>query len=124
MTLRMSVSANGMADLMYAHEGIGLAAPQVGSLQRLIMADIGEGLLTLANPEILEKEGQRSLVGSSIRCLGGFLSCIIHRKQLLLTTVEHLKGQTVRSVPGQGGAPFADFTALAERAPLMLEGVI
>ncbi|MEJ2657375.1 MAG: peptide deformylase [Desulfobacterales bacterium] len=47
-----------MAILMYENYGIGLAAPQVGVLQRIIIADIGEGLLTLINPEIIEKEGQ------------------------------------------------------------------
>lgn len=47
-----------MTILMYENYGIGLAATQVGILQRIIIADIGEGLLTLINPEIIEKEGQ------------------------------------------------------------------
>ncbi|MBL7198413.1 MAG: peptide deformylase [Candidatus Omnitrophica bacterium] len=37
--------------------GIGLAAPQIGILQRLIVADIGEGVIKLANPEIIKAEG-------------------------------------------------------------------
>ena len=37
--------------------GIGLAAPQVGVNQRLIVADIGEGPLRLANPELIETKG-------------------------------------------------------------------
>lgn len=52
---------NGMAEIMYRYNGIGLAAPQVGMLHRIIIADVGEGLLTLANPEILQKEGEGRL---------------------------------------------------------------
>jgi peptide deformylase len=47
-----------MARLMYVNHGIGLAAPQVGVLRRIIMADVGEGLFTLINPGIIEQEGQ------------------------------------------------------------------
>ncbi len=52
---------NTMAILMYENHGIGLAAPQVGVIKRIIMADIGEGLLTLINPEIIEQEGRDKL---------------------------------------------------------------
>lgn len=52
---------DGMAEIMYTYNGIGLAAPQVGMLQRVIIADIGEGLITLANPEILQKAGEDRL---------------------------------------------------------------
>lgn len=47
-----------MTEIMHRYNGIGLAAPQVGYLQRVILADIGEGLLALANPEILQSAGQ------------------------------------------------------------------
>ncbi len=42
-----------MSKIMYSRKGIGLAAPQVGSLDRVIIADIGEGLISMINPEIL-----------------------------------------------------------------------
>ena len=45
-----------MAEIMYSFQGIGLAAPQLGVLKRVIDADIGEGLLSMVNPEILQKE--------------------------------------------------------------------
>lgn len=51
----------GMAEIMYTYNGIGLAAPQVGMLQRIIIADIGEGLITLANPEVLQQDGEDRL---------------------------------------------------------------
>ncbi|MDN5348361.1 MAG: peptide deformylase [Clostridia bacterium] len=46
-----------MADTMYDASGVGLAAPQIGILKRVIVIDVGEGLLELINPEILESEG-------------------------------------------------------------------
>lgn len=48
----------GMAEVMYHYQGIGLAAPQVGVQQRVIVVDTGEGLITLANPEILQNAGE------------------------------------------------------------------
>ena len=42
-----------MAETMYAADGAGLAAPQVGILRRVVVIDVGEGLLELVNPEIL-----------------------------------------------------------------------
>ena len=52
----------GMARIMYNREGIGLAAPQIGVMKRLIIADIGEGLLSLINPEILDRRGEAFLL--------------------------------------------------------------
>ena len=47
-----------MSKIMYSHRGIGLAAPQVGILERVIIADIGEGLTSMINPEILTGFGE------------------------------------------------------------------
>lgn len=46
-----------MAETMYAADGVGLAAVQVGVLRRVVIIDIGEGLLELINPEIIEEDG-------------------------------------------------------------------
>lgn len=48
---------NDMADTMYENNGIGLAANQVGVLKKVIVIDIGEGLLKLINPKIVYTEG-------------------------------------------------------------------
>ena len=50
-----------MAQLMYDHSGIGLAAPQVGISECMIVADIGSGLYKLINPRILSKEGTQAI---------------------------------------------------------------
>ena len=46
---------------MYTFGGIGLSAPQVGSLLQIIVADVGEGAVRLANPHILKTKGQDKL---------------------------------------------------------------
>jgi len=48
-----------MAQLMYEHSGIGLAAPQIGVNQTLIVVDIGTGLYKLINPRIISKKGSQ-----------------------------------------------------------------
>jgi len=48
-----------MAETMYRADGVGLAAPQVGILKRLVVIDIGDGLIKLINPEIVEIEGEQ-----------------------------------------------------------------
>jgi len=53
-----------MAETMYAADGVGLAAPQVGVLQRVIVVDTsprqeGQRLIHLVNPEIVRSEGTR-----------------------------------------------------------------
>ena len=48
-----------MADTMYEANGVGLAAPQVGILKRAVVIDIGEGLVELLNPVILETSGSQ-----------------------------------------------------------------
>lgn len=47
---------NDMTDTMYnAENGAGLAAPQVGILKRLVVIDMGQGLLKLVNPKIIRQ---------------------------------------------------------------------
>ena len=48
-----------MAETMYAADGAGLAAPQVGILRRVVVIDVGEGLIELVNPEIVASEGEQ-----------------------------------------------------------------
>ena len=49
-----------MAETMYDANGVGLAAPQVGILKRVVVIDIGEGLVELINPVILETSGSQT----------------------------------------------------------------
>ena len=60
MTLRTKILINDMLDTMYEAMGVGLAAPQVGILKRIVVIDVGEGPLVLINPEILETSGEQT----------------------------------------------------------------
>ena len=57
---RIKVLLDDMAETMYASDGVGLAAPQVGVLRRVVVIDIGEGLVELINPEIIAAEGKQT----------------------------------------------------------------
>ncbi|MBR5487191.1 MAG: peptide deformylase [Phascolarctobacterium sp.] len=50
-----------MAETMYAAEGVGLAAPQIGVSKRIVVIDVGDGIIEMINPVIVNKEG--SVVG-------------------------------------------------------------
>ena len=52
---------DNMAKLMYQNKGLGLAAPQVGILKRVIVADVGDGLVSLVNPRILWRQGKDTM---------------------------------------------------------------
>lgn len=56
---RLHTLLDDMKDTMYDAEGVGLAAPQVGILRRVCVIDIGEGLIELVNPVIIETEGEQ-----------------------------------------------------------------
>ena len=61
--LRLAVLLKDMADTMYKAEGVGLAAPQVGILRRVIVVDVTAdhtGLKEMINPEILEQSGEQT----------------------------------------------------------------
>ena len=64
---RLHVLLDDMADTMYEADGAGLAAPQVGILKRVVVIDVGEGLIELVNPEIIASEGTQM-------CIEGCLS--------------------------------------------------
>ena len=59
--LRLWLLLRDMADTMYKSDGVGLAAPQVGILRRVVVLDVpeGPGLIELVNPEIIATEGEQ-----------------------------------------------------------------
>ena len=56
---RLKILLEDMADTMYDANGVGLAAPQVAVLRRVVVMDCGDGLIEMINPEILETEGEQ-----------------------------------------------------------------
>ncbi|MFA6669247.1 MAG: peptide deformylase [Bacillota bacterium] len=55
---RIITLLDDMAETMKQEEGVGLAAPQVGVLRAIILVDVGDGLIELINPQLLEAEGK------------------------------------------------------------------
>lgn len=60
MTPRTQMLIEDMLDTMYEAMGVGLAAPQVGILKRIVVIDIGEGPVVMINPEIVETSGEQT----------------------------------------------------------------
>ena len=60
VTPKIITLIDDMLDTMYEAMGVGLAAPQVGILKRIVVIDIGEGPIVLINPEILETSGEQT----------------------------------------------------------------
>ena len=58
--LRLWTLLKDMADTMYKAEGVGLAGPQVGILRRVVVIDVGDGLVELINPEIIAQSGEQT----------------------------------------------------------------
>ena len=56
---RLHKLLDDMADTLEEANGVGLAAPQVGILRRVVIVDTGEEILELVNPTILETSGEQ-----------------------------------------------------------------
>lgn len=60
MTPKIKELIQDMSDTMYEQRGVGLAAPQVGMLKRIVVVDVGEGSRVMINPVILETSGEQT----------------------------------------------------------------
>lgn len=65
---KLNILLDDMAETMYKAQGVGIAAPQVGILRRVVFIDVGDGPVELVNPEIVKKKGSQ-------RGIEGCLSC-------------------------------------------------
>lgn len=59
-----------MAQTMYEADGVGLAAPQVGMLRKVVVIDVGEGLVELINPVITKKDGEQTGLEGCLSLVG------------------------------------------------------
>lgn len=61
--MRLKMIVRDMGETMYEADGIGLAAPQIGLMRRLVVIDLydDQGLRVFVNPEILATEGEVSM---------------------------------------------------------------
>ena len=57
---RLHILLDDMYDTLKTQDGVGLAAPQVGIIKRVVIIDVGDGLIELINPEIIEQSGSQN----------------------------------------------------------------
>ena len=60
MTPKITELIDDMIETMYEANGVGLAAPQVGILKRLVVIDVGDGPIVMINPTIIESDGEQT----------------------------------------------------------------
>lgn len=80
-----------MKDTMDKAEGVGLAAVQVGVLRRAIVIDVGDGLMELINPEIIEVSGEQEGQEGCLSLPGRF--GIVKRPNYVKLRAQNRKGQ-------------------------------
>jgi peptide deformylase len=78
---------------MKDRKGIGLAAPQVGVLKRIIVADIGGGPLKLVNPEIVGQHGPETMLEGCLSLPGVFVE--IPRSTCIDVAAQGVRGHRV-----------------------------
>lgn len=59
VTPKITDLIDDMIETMYEANGVGLAAPQVGILKRLVVIDVGEGPIVMINPTIIKADGEQ-----------------------------------------------------------------
>jgi peptide deformylase len=86
-----------MARLMHTCGGIGLAAPQVGVAESMIVVDVGKGLYKLINPKILKKEGRQILEEGCLSIPGVCIKVKRARKVVVAAQDEFAKPLTIEA---------------------------
>ncbi len=96
---RLSMILRDMAQTMYDAQGVGLAAPQVGLMRRIVVIDVGEGLVELINPEVIDAQGE---VAMTEGCLSvpGRRGCVV-RPGIVSVRAQDKKGKFFE-VKGEG----------------------
>jgi len=88
-----------MLKFMHVHDGIGLAAPQVGVSRRIIVVAIGSAPVALANPEILHSSGQEAMVEGCLS-LPGVRVNVLRKKSITVKGVVSRGKEAKLSVSG------------------------
>jgi peptide deformylase len=69
---KLCVLLDDMKETMYNSKGVGLAAPQVGVLKRVFVADVGDGFVELINPKIADSSGEQRQREGCLSCPGDY----------------------------------------------------
>ena len=90
---RLGTLLDDMADTMYDADGAGLAAPQVGVLKRAVVIDVGEGLVELVNPVIVEATGAAVNAEGCLSIPGR--RCTVERPTKVVVRAQDRKGRAI-----------------------------
>ncbi len=96
---KIIVLLKDMADTMYKAEGVGLAAPQVGVLKRMVVIDVGEKLYELINPVIVSQAGEQTYIEGCLSIPGIYGE--VKRPAVVKVEALNPKGETV-VIEGEG----------------------
>ncbi|NLN49939.1 MAG: peptide deformylase [Clostridiales bacterium] len=89
---RIITLLDDMEETMRNAEGVGLAAPQVGVLRRVVMVDVGEGLIELINPVIVYESGEQFRKEGCLSVPGKF--GIVKRPEEIIVRALNRNGET------------------------------
>ena len=96
---KLAQTLDDMAETMYKADGVGLAAPQVGLLRRYCVVDVGDGLIELVNPVIIEKHGHQFDQEGCLSIPGRYEN--VERPMYVKVRAQNRKGETI-IVEGEG----------------------
>ena len=96
---RLHQLLDDMAETMHDACGVGLAGPQVGTLRRVVVVDIGEGVIELINPKIVMKAGEQVTAEGCLSCPGEFG---LTKRPMYVTVLAQDRNGNEITVKGEG----------------------
>lgn len=88
-----------MAETMYDANGVGLAAPQIGLSKKIVVIDVGDGIIELINPEIVKLEGVEHDTEGCLS-LPGYLGEVTRAAKVYVKALD--RNGKVKNYEGQG----------------------
>lgn len=98
---KLKVMIEDMIDTMYDADGVGLAAPQIGMLKRVVVIDVYDetGVKILINPEVISIEGEQCELEGCLSVPGK--SGLVKRPTKTVVRAQDLSGKTIE-ITGEG----------------------
>ncbi len=91
---RVRALLDDMAETMYASDGAGLAAPQIGVSERLVVIDVGNGLIKLINPVLLSSSGEATALEGCLSIPDRF--ALVNRPEKVIVEAVNTEGKPIR----------------------------
>ncbi len=99
VTKRVTKIIKDMVETMYAADGAGLAAPQIGISRQIIVIDVGDGPIVLLNPKLIEEEGEDLDVEGCLSIPGK--KAYVKRAAKVRVRAQNEQGKTIE-IEGEG----------------------